>query len=311
MRVLSFNGESWREQDLKAEGLRAQVTEDRLTWVRAVGLSADDVERLGADFGIHPLAVEDAMTERQRPKVEDYPALTFVVVRVPRWDDDLTWHHIGLALGPDYLMTISSEPLPELDVMQARLLTKSSIQSADRLLHMALDFMVDAWFPYLDELEAYIEEIEDEASRTPTPATLARIREMKSVVARTRKVTAPMREAMLSLERAPHPNVHDDARLYLRDVSDHMVRLAERLEHVKEMTLIAQETWNASLANSQNHAMKRLTVIFALFLVPTFLAGLGGMNFEGVPDWSFQHVALALFGIVAIGLGVSLWKRWL
>ena len=295
MEVLSFDGQTWAQSDVDVAGVREQVRKDTLTWIRAAGLPVEALEALRQVFEIHPLAMEDVQSARQRPKVEAYGDLTFTVVRIPRWHDELEWIQVGLFMGPDYLITASNHKLPELDVVAKRLLGKGLPRPAVvALFHQALDALVDAWFPYMDELESLVEELEAKASQRADHETLTDIREVKQVTSKTRKVTGPMRDAILGLERGDYPNVDADARIYLRDVSDHMVRLAERLEHVKEMSMIAQESWNATLANSQNQAMKRLTVVFALFLVPTFLAGLGGMNFEGVPDWPFETVALAL-----------------
>ncbi len=314
MKVLSFDGARWVAQELDTEAARGAVAHDKLTWVRAGGLSAKELHELGDIFGLHPLTLEDVQNDRQRPKVESYPDLTFVVMRVPRWEDELKWSQAGLFLGRDFLITASSQKIPELDALEARLLKNglpSNRPQVATLLHLALDLLVDAWFPYVDELEDYIDGLEDQVLERPDVESLATIREVKRVVSRTRKVSGPMREAMLSLERADHTNIDDDTRLYLRDISDHMVRIAERLEHVKEMALIAQESWNATLANNQNQQMKRLTVLFALFLIPTFAAGLGGMNFEGFPAWSFWPVTGTILSLVFIGLVVSLYKKWL
>lgn len=304
--------QAWRAHDVAAADVIHQVQSDKLTWIRAAGLSAPDLERLCQDFDIHPLAMEDVQHARQRPKTEAYPEMTFTVVRVPRWDDELAWVQVGLFLGRDFVITASGHKVKELDVIQERLLAGGpGSRTAESLFHTLLDALVDAWFPYMDELESHVEELEKTASQKADQETMASIRDAKQTVSRTRKVSSPMRDAVLALERGDHPHITPEAKLYLRDVSDHMVRIAERLDHVKEMSMFAQESWNATLANSQNQTMKRLTVVFALFLVPTFLAGLGGMNFEGVPAWRFQDVVATLLGLVAVGLGVSVWKKWL
>ena len=312
MHVLSFDGTTWTASEVAAGDVRTQVKTDRLTWIRAAGIGPEDLARLCKDFGIHPLALEDVQNARQRPKVEAYPDLTFVVGRVPRWEDDLTWVQVGVFLGSDFLITASANTLPELDeVEQRRLKRGASDDDVAMLLHRILDAIVDAWFPYIEDLEAHVEGLEDASVVRADQDTLARIRESKQVISRTRKVSGPMRDAVLALERGEHPHVTAEAKLYLRDVSDHMVRIAERLEHVKEMAMFAQEGWNATLANQQNQTMKRLTVIFALFLVPTFVAGLGGMNFPGFPDWDYWTVTTAILAFVVVGGAVSWWQRWL
>ena len=314
MRVLSFDGTSWTASEQGAGTVQQQIQHDRLTWVRAGGLSIPDSEELGAVFGLHPLAIEDIHSERQRPKVEDYDDLTFAVVRVPRGDGDLAWQQVAIFVGEDFVVTASKDYIPELDAVESRLLQKGLPEASlapGRLFHVVIDALVDAWFPFMDTLEERIDELEDAAAHSADKECLADIRIAKQIISRARKVTVPMRDATLSLERAEHPHIRLEDQVYLRDVSDHMVRLTERLEHVKEMAMFAQESWNASLANHQNQAMKRLTVLFALFLVPTFLAGLGGMNFPGIPDWDYWTVTGTMFVLIATGFLVALWKRWL
>lgn len=289
-------------------------TGGELTWYRMGGSSAEELAALGKELGLHHLALEDVANIRQRPKVEDYSDHTFAIIRVPRRVDDLVWLQSGIFIGHNYIVTASTEPLPELDAVQQRLLAKGLPDkrlTTDHLLYLILDALIDAWFPYLDTLEDELDELEERVIDNADKANLAQIRSMKGIVSRTRKVSAPMREAMLSLERQEHPNIHKEARIYLRDVSDHMVRLTERLEHVKEVAFIAQESWNSSLANQQNQVMKRLTVVAGLLLLPGLLAGLGGMNFEGIPEWNYWAVTGTIIAMIVTGFSVAAWKKWL
>ncbi len=312
MHALVFGEGQWEVREGAPSELAALAKQGPV-WIRTGGASADEFHAVGAALGLHPLAMEDARNARQRPKVEAYPDQTFVVIRVPRLQEgmDIAWQPAALFLGPNFLLTASSDHVPELDTLQGRLHLRRSSMTPDRLMHAALDAMVDAWFPVMDGLEDRIEDLEDLVLMRAEQDTLTLIRDAKALLSRMRKVVGPMRDAMLALERAEHPHISPETRLFLRDVSDHMVRLAERLEHVKEVTLIAQETWNATLANQQNQVMKRLTVVAALLLLPGLLAGLGGMNFDGIPDWNYWHVTGSILGMIAVGLSIAWWQRWL
>ncbi len=291
-----------------------QIQLDTLTWVRSAGTPVPQLEELGEAFGLHPLAIEDVTHVRQRPKVEDYPDLTFIILRIPRREEELAWQQVGVFLGKDFVVTASTEPVPELDQLERRLLARglNGETDASNLLYNVLDVLVDAWFPYMDGLEDDVEDLEAAASTLPSQEILAAVRAIKRTVSRTRKVSLPMREAMLNLERGTHPHLSQESKVYIRDVSDHMVRLSERLEHVQEMALIAQETWNATLANQQNQVMKRLTVIAALLLFPGLVAGLGGMNFErGFPEWGYWPVVGGIVVFIILGFSVAAWRKWL
>ncbi len=284
-------------------------------WIRAESVPEGVWDTLGEWFDLHPLALEDIRNARQRPKVEDYAGVTFFVARVPRrQDDDLVWTQVGIFLGDGFVLTACPEPLPELDDVERRLLAggwPGDTEHLDRVFYHIVDALVDGFFPFMDDLEDRLDELEDAVLLSASQDELGEIRDIKNLISRTRKIVAPMREAVLSLERAEHPNVRPDTRVFLRDVSDHMVRISERLEHVREVALTAQETWNSTLANQQNQVMKRLTVVAALLLLPGLLAGLGGMNFDGIPDWDYWAVTGSILGFIAIGISVAWWQRWL
>ncbi len=316
MRFIAYQDGAWQfKEGLSREEARDLALGPTPVWVRAGGTPAENLDNLAEWLDLHPLAIEDVRNPRQRPKVEDYPGTTFIVVRVPRvHEHDLGWVQVGIFLGEGFLLTASESPVPELDRTMKRLLAGSICPDGrtDTLLYHVLDAVVDSYFPFMDRLEEGLDGVEDRAMESADRETFQEIRQYKDIIARTRKVVPPMREAMLSLERGRHPNIHEDLALYLRDVSDHMVRLAERLEHIKEVTINVRDVWNATLANQQNTVMKRLTVVAGLLLFPGLVAGLGGMNFEaGFPQWGYWQVTGGILSFIVVGFGVSWWKKWL
>lgn len=323
MRLLSFEDGRWSVQEhTDPERARELALDPTPVWVRAESQNDEDWDRIDDWFDLHELALEDIANPRQRPKVEDYPGVTFTVLRVPRMEDgELAWSQVGLFLGEGFVLTatihsgIDQGSVPELDAVERRLVSGGWAEDeggVDRVFYRIVDALVDAYFPFMDDIEDTLEDIEDEVLDQADKETLARVRDMKQLLSGLRKTVSPMREAALSLERQDHPNITPATRLYLRDVSDHMVRIHERLDHVKEVALIAQETWNSTLANQQNQVMKRLTVIAALLLFPTLVAGLGGMNFEqDFPPWNFWAVTLGIVSFIAVGLGLAWWRKWL
>jgi magnesium transporter len=314
--VLGEDGK-WTSSEMEdRQALRDIAFGPQLVWIRAGGATPEQFAQLGEFFDLHPLALEDAQNAHQRPKVEDYPGVTFVVVRVPRHNgQEIEWIQIGLFLGEGFVLTASPQASGILDIAERRLLAAppgQTIARADRLAHLLLDVVVDAYFPFLHQLEDEVEDLEEAVITNPRREDLARIRDAKHTLSQTRRVVVPMRDAMLSLERVEHPNISAEARTYLRDVADHMIRTNEHLEHVKDLVLITQESWNSALANQQNEIMKRLTVLAGIILIPSLLAGLGGMNFaDGFPDWSFPVVALIIMGLAVAGFVAARLGRWL
>lgn len=313
MQVLQFSSGAWRRStDLEPEAARELAWGPTHVWIRLEGLDQAKLENLAATFNLHPLTIEDVRNHRQRPKVEDYPDLTFVVVRVPRLaEEGMRWLTVGLFLGPDFLINACTDPVVELDAVERRLMaTKASARTStiDHVFYQVLDAIVDAYFPILDDLEDRIEELEEGVLEGAERQELERIQGVKRLVSRTRKTVMPMREAMVGLERGEHPHVGQETRLYLRDVADHMTRLAERLEHVREMALLAQETYNATLANQTNIVVKRLAGITLVLTIPMVLGTLWGMNLPGIPQWSFWAFA----GVCVLSMVPAYWvaRKW-
>ena len=321
MKVLAFQGGQWRRSgDLAPEAARDLAWGPTHVWIRLEGLDQQKLDALGATFNLHPLAVEDVRNHRQRPKVEDYEDLTFVVARAPRWNretDEMSWLTIGLFLGPDFLITACTDPVAELDFVERRLLTMKvspKTSSIDHVFYQVLDAVVDAYFPIMDELEDRIEAVEEGVIDSPDDIELEQIQDFKHTVLQIRKTIYPMREATVTLARGDHPNIREETSIYLRDVADHTTRLTERLEHVKELAVLAQETYNAALQNETNRTIKFLAGITLVLMVPTLIGTYYGMNLDGVPQWQF--LGLGPFGsavAVATSLMLPLYilaRRW-
>ena len=315
MRVLAFEGGAWRHSgDLRPEEARELAWGPTHVWIRLEGLAQSKLDALGAVFDLHPLAIEDVRNHRQRPKVEDYPNLTFVVARAPRWNqetDEMSWLTVGIFLGPDFLITVCTDPVAELDAVEKRLLASKvtpKTATIDHAFYQVLDTIVDSYFPLMDDLEDRIEELETGVVESPEQHELAKIMDLKHIVSQTRKTVFPMREAMVLLEKGEHPNIREETCIYLRDVADHMTRLAERLEHVKDVAVLTQETYNATVQNETNKTVKLLTGYTIVLTVPMLIGTFFGMNLDGIPDWSFWSVAL-----VASALMIPLYlvaRKW-
>jgi magnesium transporter len=315
MRVLAFEGGAWRTSgDIAPEAARDLAWGPTHVWIRLEGLQQSKLDALGAVFDLHPLALEDVRNHRQRPKVEDYPNLTFVVARAPRWNSDteeMSWLTLGLFLGPDFLITVCTDPVAELDQVEKRLLAaKHTPKTAtiDHAFYQVLDTIVDSYFPMMDDMEDRIEALEEGVVESPEQSELAKIMDLKHIVSQTRKTVFPMREAMVELEKGEHPNIRDETCIYLRDVADHMTRLAERLEHVKEVAVLTQETYNATLQNQTNRTVKLLAGVTFVVTIPMLIGTFFGMNLPGIPEWNFWYVTLGAAGLMMPLYGLA--KKW-
>jgi magnesium transporter len=318
VQVLQYADGAWRRSSgLGPEAARDLAFGPTHVWIRLEGLAHDKLDTLGAVFNLHPLAIEDVRNTRQRPKVEDYADLTFVIAKAPRWNTEtleMSWLNVGLFLGPDFLITACTEPVSELDLVEKRLLeARASPKNAtvDRVLYEVLDTLVDTYFPMMDRLEDRIETVEEDVVAGAEPHELRQIQDTKRIVSQTRRTVFPMREAMLSLETRDHPNIGPDTRIYLRDVADHMTRLAERLDHVRELAIMAHENYNAQLQIQTNRVVKFLTAVTFMLTVPMLVGTFFGMNLPGIPQVPFWQVTLgALLFTVPVYFVARRWD-WL
>jgi magnesium transporter len=297
VRLLQFANGAWCEsRGLDPEAARDLAYGPTHVWIRLEGLAQEKLETLGSVFNLHPLAIEDVRSHRQRPKVEDYDNLTFVVARAPRWDranDELTWLTVGIFLGPDFLITACTDPVAELDAIEKRLLgTKAGPKTStiDHVFYQVLDAIVDSYFPLMDDLEDRIEAMEEGVLDVPKTAELQKIQAFKHIASQVRKTIFPMREATVALEKGEYPNVREETAVYLRDVADHTTRLAERLDHVKEVAILAHETYFSQLQSQTNKIVKVLAGITFVVTVPMLIGTFFGMNSPGIPNWTWTQV---------------------
>ncbi len=318
MRVLSYEDGRWVARDgLTAAEAKQEEGGESLTWIRAEKASQEDLESLGQAFRLHPLAIQDVQNESQRPKVEAYTDMTFLSIRMPDFKEEageIDWEPVGVFLGPDYVITASPETISPLDKVEERLTDKGLAEDDATLSHLVywiIDTLVDSWFDFIESLEKELDVLETQVLESAEQHELQQIRKIKRLITDTYKTSTPMRDAIIALERDDHPNVDDKTRVYLRHVADRVRRVVERLDHVKDVALITQDTWNATLANEQNTVMKRLTVLAGLLLIPSLFAGIGGMNFADFPaEWSFWWVNGSIIAFIIIG-SIYAWRRGL
>lgn len=316
MRALSVKDGKWTRSDVQdAAAARELEQADQLTWIRCDKVPVEGLQALGEAFGLHPLAIQELGEDDARPALKDFRDMTFCVIPVPDYKADrkeLDWEEVGVFLGPDFVLTVSTETIQPFDALEERLAGGRLAGEDETLSHLfyeVVDTIVDSWFPFIQALEDELDQLETGVLESAEKEELERIRSIKRLVSHTRKVTLPMRDVVISLERDDHPNIDDVTTVYLRHTSDRMKRVVERLDYVKEMALISQDTWNAALANEQNTVMKRLTVLAGLLLIPSLFAGIGGMNFDDFPStvsfWWFNGGILAF---IVIGFWYS-WRR--
>ncbi len=243
------------------------------------------IESLGEVLDLHHLALEDVMNVQQRAKVEQYGRNEFIVARMVKLDGRLETEQLSLFLGQNFVVTFQEEERPgdPFNGLRDRIRKDyGAIRSAgpDYLMYSLLDAVVDAYFPVLEGYGELLEDLEDEILSNPTRESIAKIHEVKRDLLTLRRAIWPLRDALNSLYRDPGPVIQDSTRVYLRDLYDHAIRIIDLLETDRELCSDLMDVYLSSVSNKLNEVMKWLTIISALFIPPTFIVGIFGMNFN-------------------------------
>ncbi len=296
---------------------------DGETWVHATNPDEETVEALREAFGLHPLALDD-LFERSRPKTTEYDDHAFVLLKTARLSgEDVAFHKevrtepVGLFLGTNWLVTVSLSE-DSLSIATDRLRQypeRVAARGADFLAYRVIDGVVDRYFDVLDELEDDIEAIERRVLDETDPELLAELNDVRRDLLAFRKVVWPGREAVGVLSRGDVPQVSDANETYFRDTYDHLVAVVDLIETYRDLTTGSRDIYLNTVSMSTNEVMKTLTVVAAVFIPLTFVAGVYGMNFAESPyampelTWRYGYPAV-LVGMGAVAaLLVATFRR--
>ncbi|EMA43623.1 magnesium/cobalt transporter CorA [Halococcus saccharolyticus] len=290
-----------------------------VTWVRATNTTPREQELIREEFGIHPLATEDVLNT-VRPKTEEYPEYTFVLLKTASlaakettFRDELDTDPIGLFIGRDWLVTLSVSPIKVVEQTQRTVIDNPQAlpeRDADFIAYLIVDKIVESYFDVLDQLEIEIETIEEQIVETTDADVLTSLNEVRRELLSFRRLLWPSREAVGVLARGDPTQTRAITEKYYRDVYDHLVQLVELTETYRTLASGARDIYLSTLSQSTNEVMKTLTVVATIVLPLTLVVGLYGMNFETMPElsWSLGYPAV-LFGMVVISLTIVIYFR--
>jgi magnesium transporter len=287
-------------------------------WINIDGLTDMDViHALAEKYQLHPLAVEDLIRVPERPKVEsiggsdsELQTRLFIIARMLQINDgQLQNEQISIFLGHKTVLTFQEDHGDVWDPIRQRIQTKGSrlrLNDASFLVYALLDAIVDHCFPILEYYGDRLEELEDLVLSDPQRTTISAIHKVKRELLLLRRAAWPMREIISTLHKEPHECMGDVARVYMRDVYDHIVQIIDIIETYRELANDLTETYISSISNRMNEVMKVLTVIGTIFIPLTFLAGVYGMNFRHFPELDKAWGYPAFWGICVVVSGIML-----
>lgn len=286
LHLIDFTADGMSEQDdVTLSECKASLERDDITWIHARGNVTPEVLReLGDAFGLHPLALEDVLNTGQRPKLENYDHQLFIIMSLPAWrEESLATEQVSLFMGEDYLISFHQGEGDPFEPVRKRLAAstgKMRARGADYLLYSLLDLLIDQGFPVLEDMGERIERVEEELLDKPTQHVLGEIHTLKRDLLLLRRMLWPQREVLTQLMRDDQTLIREEIKPYLRDCYDHTVQIMDLFETYRDMAASMLDVYLSSASQRLNEIMRVLTVITTLFIPPTFLVGVYGMNFD-------------------------------
>ncbi|MHC1784929.1 MAG: magnesium/cobalt transporter CorA [Anaerolineaceae bacterium] len=292
---------------------KAAADSSQLIWISLENAKPEEIQEILRDiYHLHPLVVEDCLSVGyQPPKVDEFSDYLLILVHAVLPDGNfniLETMELDLILGQNYLITIFKEkenpPIHEImnSLQHDERLYKNG---ADFLCHAVLDRLVDDYMPVLDHMDEEIEWLEDQVLSKPTPNTLERILNLKHSTMALRRIIGPQREVMNRLSRDEFVLIDEQSRIYFRDIYDHLVRIQDLTESIRDLESGAMDIYLSSTSLRLNEVMKALTIVSTIFLPLTFVAGVYGMNFLYMPElkWHLGYPFVWLiFLLIVIGM---------
>ena len=280
-------------------------------WVGLHEPSEDELATVAEEFGLHPLAVEDAFTAHQRPKLERYEH-TLVLTVKSLWyvdeSDAVETGEINMFVGDDFVITVRHGTGSELHSARRDLEAKTTVltHGPSAVVYAVCDRVVDGYLTVMDALEEDVDEVETSVFSAQRTSDSARIYTLKREIAEARRAVLPLREPMRRFATGAVPGIDEKSAPFFRDVLDHLNRVAETVDGLDQLLSTAFDAHLAQISVQQNEDMRKISAGAAIVVVPTLIAGVYGMNFEHMPELSWTYGYPFAIALMA-GLCLILW----
>jgi magnesium transporter len=314
-------------KDVNVASCKSYIESDTSTWIHVQGdPSIEAMKLLAQSFGMHELYVEDILNVGQRPKSEISDEQIFLILSLPiKTGNKVHIEQISLFLTKNTLVSFATgniNPFPAIVDRLKNKLSKLRKQNIDYLMYALVDTIIDHGYPLLEAYSEQIQSLEDELLATKSESLLGDIHKVRRDLLLVRRRLWPQREVINEILRADdNPLLSDNTLLHFRDCHDHVISIMEMLETYHEMTSSLMELYLTSVSLKLNDVMKFLTIFTTIFIPPTLIVGLYGMNFNpsaspfNMPELNWQYGYLLVLGLIAVTIGAMLLffkrKKWI
>lgn len=280
---------------------------DTVTWINVDGLNnVENIQKLGEHYKVHNLILEDILNTSHRPKAEEVDEKIFVTIKMLGINEDgtrIVSEQISLVLGQNWIISFQEQEGDVLDYLRGRLKQPVSLlrkKGADFLMYRIIDTIVDNYFFIIDHLTDKITKLDKLVLNNSDKSTLREIQATKRKLVNFRKWVYPMRETLNTLKNSNSALITAETKQHLTDVIDHVTHVIDFIEVQRDMMNTVMDLYLSGVNNKMNQTMQVLTVVATIFIPPTFIAGIYGMNFQYIPELEFKYGYFVVWGLIIL-----------
>lgn len=322
VRFIAYNQEQCSDEWHDEIDSSLSKIDGMIDWIQVYGIHDSLlIHSIGDKLKLHPLLIEDVMSSRQRPKVDDYGDHLYIVLRVPQYGSDgkIDDEQISIILGKHYVITFMPAPCSIFEPLIDRIKASKGIirkQGTDFLAYAIIDTIVDQYFEFLEKSNLEIEHLESIQTKDINPRkVLPLVHNLRQEMIILRKSIWPVRELVARLQRDDIADfITSNTRLYLKDVYDHSVQIIDTIDALRDLSRGLLDVCLAQMSFRMNEIIKILTVVGTIFIPLTFITSYYGMNFHNMPelDWQYGYIMVIM---VMLGITISMLyyfkrKKW-
>ena len=322
MRLIDYDDKNLVEKDLVdiKDGAPYKKTPS-VTWININGLhDVETIGNIGQAFDLHPLVMEDILNTGQRPKIDDYGAYLFIVLKMIRFDKDtqkIVNEQLSVVLADTFVLTFQERPGDVFDPVRERIrrhTTRIRGCRTDYLAYVLMDTVVENYISIIEHLGEKIEDLEEAVLLGHNPDVMETINLFKREISYLRKSIRPAREAIFQLLRLESDLIHEKTHFFFKDLEDLIIHATEAIDTYRDLLTDQLNIFNSVTANKMNDIMKVLTIFAAIFIPLTFIAGIYCTNFDYLPELRYKYSYFIFWGVLVVIAGALLGyfkkKRW-
>lgn len=321
---IQYHEDEYREElDQKVENVVLHPSNLNIVqWYDIRGLHNEEmIQKIADIFSMHPIAVEDAVDVNQRPVYIEYDDSAFIALKSIDFKNkkhEIVFQNVALYFGEGFVISFQEHDDDLFDKLRSRIKNQNARirhKKSDYLAYAIIDFLVDNYFEVLEIIAAEIEILEDEINLNPEQVEKSKIYKLRKQLSRLRKRLAPLRDALLQFNRSELFFIDEKTIIFLHDVMDHTIQLIDILDNQRDILSSLQDLYISEISLKMNKVMQFLTIITAIFVPISFLAGLYGMNFKYIPELEYNYgyfILLTVMFLIVLALIINFRKKkWL